>query len=171
MERPSGKKRLIGRRKAGFTLIELLMVVAIIGILAAIALPVYANIQAKARVGKAQVDIRTIASAIVAYQAHCGVLPPVGDNDTDCNSGVTPADGSGEAPGALAKEQINLQNQKAGAFIAASPKVPASWTGAALNGSYRYTISNSGTTFVVCATGDNTGASTDGTVNCQAPAA
>lgn len=163
------KKKLIGSKKGGFTLIELLMVVAIIGILAAIALPVYANIQAKARVGKAQADIRTLASAIVTYQAHCGVLPPVANVAIDCNAGVAPADGSGAAPGALAKSQTNLQNQVAGAFIAANPNVPTGWTGSALNGNYRYTIAGGGTTFTVCATGDNTGASTDGTVNCAAP--
>src|SRR5574337_1392897 len=161
MERLSRKKRLIGRGKGGFTLIELLMVVAIIGILAAIALPVYANIQAKARVGKAQADIRTIASAIVAYQAHCGVLPPVGDTGTTCNSGTTPSDGSGAAPDSVASAQTNLQLQVAGKFLAANPDVPTGWTGAALNGKYKYTISGSGTTFAVCASGDNTGATTD----------
>src|ERR1044072_4520339 len=59
----------------GFTLIELVIVVAIIGILTAIAFPLYANIQARARVAKAQADTRTLASAVVVYSSHTGVLP------------------------------------------------------------------------------------------------
>ena len=59
----------------GFTLIELMIVVAIIGILTAIAFPLYANIQARARVAKAQADARTLASAVVVYSAHTGNLP------------------------------------------------------------------------------------------------
>ena len=64
----------MGNQK-GFTLIELMIVVAIIGILTAIAFPLYANIQARARLAKAQADARTLASAVVVYSAHTGVLP------------------------------------------------------------------------------------------------
>lgn len=69
------RKKLTGRNKGGFTLIELLMVVAIIGILAAIAMPLYANMQAKARTGKAQSDVATIAEGLSAFAAHCGDVP------------------------------------------------------------------------------------------------
>jgi type II secretion system protein G len=52
----------------GFTLIELLIVVAIIAILAAIAIPNYMAAQIRAKVSRAESELRTIAVALEAYR-------------------------------------------------------------------------------------------------------
>ncbi len=54
--------------KKGFTLIELLIVVAIIGILAAIAVPNFLNAQVRAKVAKVQAEFRNISTAIEQYK-------------------------------------------------------------------------------------------------------
>ena len=55
------------RRTSGFTLIELLIVVAIIGILAAIAVPNFLNAQMRARVSRTKADLRSVGTALESY--------------------------------------------------------------------------------------------------------
>src|SRR6201990_2270100 len=57
------------RNKKGFTLIELLIVVVIIGILAAIAIPKFANTKDKAYVAAMKSDLRNLATYEEQYAA------------------------------------------------------------------------------------------------------
>jgi len=56
------------RLSGGFTLIELLIVVAIIGILAAIAVPNFLNAQIRAKISRCTSDMKTLETALEMYR-------------------------------------------------------------------------------------------------------
>jgi type IV pilus assembly protein PilA len=66
------RKRLNGRSEAGFTLIELLIVMLILGILAAIALPAFFSQRSKASDSKAKEYVHTAQVSIEAYATSNG---------------------------------------------------------------------------------------------------
>ena len=64
--------KFLGKSQKGFTLIELMIVVAIIGILAAIAIPNFVRFQLKAKTSEGKVNVAAIRTAEEAYFSEFG---------------------------------------------------------------------------------------------------
>jgi prepilin-type N-terminal cleavage/methylation domain-containing protein len=127
-ERASAQARK--SRHLGFTLVELMVVVAVIGVLATLAIPLYTNVQARGRLAKAQADSRTLASAVGVYGSHMGRIPT--------------------ALTQLTIVSTNAQGLSAGPFVASVPTAPGGWL------AYTYTPNTATGTFTITTSGDGT---------------
>jgi type IV pilus assembly protein PilA len=119
------------RNKKGFTLIELLIVVVIIGILAAIAIPKFANTKDKAYVAAMKSDLRNLATYEEQYAADWNGAYFAGSATT-----ATPIQGFTPS-----------QNVTVNAAVVAGP--PQTWSATATHALTNKTCTNS-TGVIVC---------------------
>lgn len=84
--------------ESGFTLIELLVVMIIIGILAAIAIPVFLSQRAKAQDSAAKADVSTIGKEVASYYVDGTALPTISQASNRWI--LTPAAGTAQDIGA-----------------------------------------------------------------------
>jgi type IV pilus assembly protein PilA len=100
------EKSIIGKRQAGFSLVELMIVVAIIGILAALAVPRFQSFQAKARQSEAKNNLSHMYTLQMSYYGDndkYADVAPIGrgkcTTKNDIGFRVTPCDNSATAKG------------------------------------------------------------------------
>ncbi|MBN2559279.1 MAG: prepilin-type N-terminal cleavage/methylation domain-containing protein [Clostridia bacterium] len=114
--------RKMKRNDKGFTLVELMIVVVIIGILIAIAIPIYNSIQTTAEERACQANMRSIRSQLEVYKA-----------DTDA--------GDGSYPIAASNAVATWTDFLAEYFEGATPVCP--------DGDLSYTYSSDGDTYTL----------------------
>jgi prepilin-type N-terminal cleavage/methylation domain-containing protein len=117
---------MVRNMRKGFTLIELLIVVVIIGILAAIAIPKFANTKEKAYIASMKSDLRNLVTAEEAYfsDATSYTNSTASPMQFSSSAGVTVTIGSADGKGWNATAYHNATTKTCGIFIGtATPPV------------------------------------------------
>jgi type IV pilus assembly protein PilA len=126
------------RNRQGFTLIELLIVVVIIGLLAAIAIPKFANTKEKATVTSMRSDLRNLATAQEGYWVenrvyYGGAIPNLPTFPFQPTMGVTVAIVSATDAGWSARATaVPLTLQQCVIFYGVAPPIPPATADAAV---------------------------------------
>jgi prepilin-type N-terminal cleavage/methylation domain-containing protein len=119
------------KRSSGFTLIELLIVVVIIGILAAIAIPKFANTKGKAYAASMRSDLRNLAVAQESYMYDNQVYASsLGAMNVTPSNGVTVTIGAATAQGWNATaEHFMASPIRCYIYVGNAPNPPATTDG------------------------------------------
>ncbi len=109
------------RNTKGFTLIELLIVVVIIGILAAIAIPKFANTKEKAYVAAMKSDLRNLVTAEESYFAdNVTYTTSQANMNYNGSTGVTVTVGTANGTGWNATAKHNATSKTCGIYVGAA---------------------------------------------------